>query len=488
MGIGPGWTSGFLGPCDMYPPPPPGPVMPLPYSPAYPVLQNQCGQSMPVAAVPLPLPAPPIPPSTMGVPSPPNYPPPEFARPSMVESAGTFTPGGTPVPPRLKDPTSTIGDSEKDNLKVEGKVGGIIGGPPCTTFSRARSRSAGPRVLRARQGPERFGFAHLTGAEATQVFQDSSLILRMLLLMHVAKEATGDRCFFALEHPRDPSLLEHARQPIELPSLWTWPELESFNLFKAELDQGRLGHTHVKPTTLATNSWSLYESLHNVVVLPKDRWVVADTSKDSLEQRIATTRKAAAWAPGLVAAIQKAWSLWVSEQDSGLSLGVRRLQELAEALKNEAQEVSALERVCQALSHRAEASLNKLSEEEKAFKRHVECGHTPWRKDCRTCVYTAAHRSPCRRRKYPHVYTLCVDLAGPFKPGTDYTGSAKYAVVGVYTYPKFWKGGEPVPDKVAGESRLPNAGEPHLPETPRGRDTKRGHPEPDLPETPRNRD
>ena len=52
-------------------------MMPLPYSPAYPVLQNQCGQSMPVAAVPLPLPAPPIPPSTMGVPSPPNYPPPQ---------------------------------------------------------------------------------------------------------------------------------------------------------------------------------------------------------------------------------------------------------------------------------------------------------------------------------------------------------------------------------------------------------------------------
>ena len=30
MGIGPGWTSGFLGPYGMYPPPPPGPVMPLP--------------------------------------------------------------------------------------------------------------------------------------------------------------------------------------------------------------------------------------------------------------------------------------------------------------------------------------------------------------------------------------------------------------------------------------------------------------------------
>ena len=42
------------------------------------------------------------------------------------------------------------------------------------------------------------------------------------------------------------------------------------------------------------------------------------------------------------------------------------------------------------------------------------------------------------------MYTLCLDLAGPFKQGSDHTGAAKYAVVGVYTYPQFWKQGQPV--------------------------------------------
>ena len=61
-----------------------------------------------------------------------------------------------------------------------------------------------------------------------------------------------------------------------LPSLWCWPEMQNLNLLRAEVDQGRLGHSHVKPTTVATNSRGLYESLHNLVVKPGDRWVVAD--------------------------------------------------------------------------------------------------------------------------------------------------------------------------------------------------------------------
>ena len=69
--------------------------------------------------------------------------------------------------------------------------------------------------------------------------------------------------------------------------------------------------------------------------------------------------------------------------------------------------------------------------------------------------------------------TLCLDLA-----------ATKYALVGVYTYPRFWKGGEPVPDKVVGGPKFPNPRESELPKTtdlpPHGRDTKRGHPT-DLP-------
>ena len=329
-------------------------------------------------------------------------------------------------------------------LVLEGKVRGIIAGPPCTTFSRVRFRSPGPRVLRARYGSSRFGLPGLTSIEKAQLERDNLLILRMLYLIHVAQEVTNQGCFVAIEHPRDPSLLDGSVRDAGLPSLWEWPEMTSLNLLSAQVDQGRLGHDHVKPTTVYTNSWSLYEGLHNVVVAPKDRWTVDDSGLASLTQRIRKTRQASAWAEGMVEQIQTAWRTWISEWESGLSMGVQRLTQLANALESEGQEVTSLRAVRDSLQKRVEASLSKLSSDELAFKRHVECGHTPWRRDCRTCVHAAAYRSPCKRKKHAHMFTLCMDLAGPFKVGTDYSGAAKYAVVGVYTYPKLWKGGEPV--------------------------------------------
>ena len=329
-------------------------------------------------------------------------------------------------------------------LILQGKVKGIIGGPPCTTFSRTRARSPGPRIIRGRGGSERFGLQWLSSQENAQLQRDNVLILRMLFLVHLAQEVSHNSCFVAIEHPRDPQLLAGNAQTTELPSMWCWPELQALNLFRAEVDQGRLGHADVKPTTVATNSWVLYESLHGLVVAPQDRWINGSSESEDLRARIQATKRAAEWAPGLSRAIQDAWNKWVSEESSGIDLGVRRLKELSKALRLEGRDSSSLDKVCASLEARASQRVSRLTPEEVALKKHVECNHTPWRRDCRTCVYTAAHRSPCRRKKHPHMYTLCLDLAGPFKQGSDYTGAAKYAVVGVYTYPQFWKQGQPV--------------------------------------------
>ena len=364
---------------------------------------------------------------------------------------------------------------------ISGKVQGIVGGPPCTTLSRARSRSDGPRVLRARQGPQRFGFSHLTDQEWTQVFRDNTLILRMLFLMHVAQEVTHNSCFLAIEHPRDPMLVDGAGQGVarlsgrdtkrghpdtQLPSLWQWPEVQGLNLMMAQCDQGRLGHQRVKPTTIATNSWTLYESLHDLVVKPEERWVVDDLEGWTLKERIRSTRQAAVWAPGLVRAIQAAWRVWVSEGVSGVSHGIHRLQELVTAMQDEGKDVTMLRQLCQRLEEQEASQVCKLTPVELAFKKHVECGHVPWRNDCRTCVYGAAFKSPCRRKKFPHMYTLSVDLTGPFKTGLDYTGKAKYMLVGVYTYPKFWKNGHPVEPPVDESVPPGDLFEPPIPNEP----------------------
>ena len=51
------------------------------------------------------------------------------------------------------------------DLASSGRVVGIIGGPPCRTVSRMLERQPGPRRLRHRDGPERFGYSDLSEAQ-----------------------------------------------------------------------------------------------------------------------------------------------------------------------------------------------------------------------------------------------------------------------------------------------------------------------------------
>ena len=75
-------------------------------------------------------------------------------------------------------------------LILQGKVKGIVGGPPCATFSRARSRSPGPRVIRGREGHERFGLQGLSLQEYDQLERDNVLILRMMFLVQLAQKVS----------------------------------------------------------------------------------------------------------------------------------------------------------------------------------------------------------------------------------------------------------------------------------------------------------
>ena len=325
-------------------------------------------------------------------------------------------------------------------LILDGKVQGIIAGPPCTTFSRARASQPGLRVLRSRAGIERFGLASLTSTEQAQVFGDNALIVQMLFLMHVAQEVRKQQAFIAIEHPRDPKDLDPERAQ-NMPTLWEWPELASLGLCKARFDQGLLGHRDVKPTMLATSSWELFESLEGRLLRPEQRWVSDVDVQGSLEGRIAHVRKASGWAPGLVQAIRQAWANWGSGNLDGQN-GLRRLEVLASLLRERGLSLDALDELLKVAVARApEAPLTK---KEQGFKDRIQRGHLPWRRDCRACLQAAAFHHPCRRQKHPHCFSLSMDLTGPYKVGSDQSGLCRYGVVGVYSFPLFWRNGNPV--------------------------------------------
>ena len=60
--------------------------------------------------------------------------------------------------------------------------------------------------------------------------------------------------------------------------------------------------------------------------------------------------------------------------------------------------------------------LGKLTKEQReAWQRHLLNDHQPYRADCSVCINAQATGYQHRRRRHPSMYTVALDLAGPFK-------------------------------------------------------------------------
>ncbi|CAJ1385828.1 unnamed protein product [Effrenium voratum] len=151
-------------------------------------------------------------------------------------------------------------------LAAEGRTEGVMGGPPCRTYSYCRHFEPGPYPVRGR-GEERFGYEELSDAEARKVEGDSVSMLRMWILAVLAnggRELVGLKAWMVKEHPEDPRSFvseeewEKAKaRGGEPPSIWDWPEVtaleEVLGLIRVKFDQGAMGHIKRKPTMLLTS-------------------------------------------------------------------------------------------------------------------------------------------------------------------------------------------------------------------------------------------
>ena len=114
-------------------------------------------------------------------------------------------------------------------LALCGRIKGVIGGPPCRTYSPCRLLPGGPPVARTRTGCQRWGRADLPPKEAAKVATDNVLTVRMAVLALAAYESSfdlglGETANLA-EHPRDP--LDYRKDvPAEkLPALFNTPRV-----------------------------------------------------------------------------------------------------------------------------------------------------------------------------------------------------------------------------------------------------------------------
>ena len=361
------------------------------------------------------------------------------------------------------------------SIASTGNVGGVVGGPPCRTTSRLRSQDGGPPPLRGRAGPSRFGLTGLAHEDAVKVHTDNVLWFRMFVIYAVSvagravanagawecsiakpggSKAFGSRgkhgaesVFFVMEHPEDPCTYDKAAEPSSTPSLWTMPEVQrfaaEFRLTRVAFDQGALGHPQPKPTCLLTTSWHLYKLLQGQRV-PLQRRVPV-LRPQGWQERFRQSCSWAEWAPGLSQAVEQAWE----EHQKG---SVR--QAMAE--------------------HEDTVVLKALNP---SWETHFQQDHRPFRRDCAVCLESSARQRPHYRQDHTSVFTMSLDIAGPFEKGVDSDAKTrqKYLLVATYAVP-LMKDGEfiwtehkdaPIPDCAEfldGIEELPEPAVDPLPE------------------------
>ena len=267
-----------------------------------------------------------------------------------------------------------------------------------------------------------------------------------------------------------------------------WPETstvaDEVNLKLISFDQGRLHHRFTKPTMTLTNIPEI-ESLDDLRMPPGTHTEWPST----LEERMEVSKQAAEWAPGLVMRLQLAikrkcgqcihgptqvqiredperWMEFQRRRRQGIAtdqmlhhqlnighgftprrraqpssahVGIRPLSDIVPS------EESATG--ANASSTMALRAMSKDAEDLEQWRRHVQMGHSPYRRDCLVCVSGQGRDRQRRRIPTPESYTLSVDLAGPFAPGHfQENGAFRYFMTAVYTVP--CQDGKPIPESL----------------------------------------
>ena len=175
-----------------------------------------------------------------------------------------------------------------------------------------------------------------------------------------------------------------------------------YRLFKASFDQGCLGSLARDTTVLITSSWHLFEGLEALKV-PEHVLMPESLHVDGVRT----------WAPGLMGCVLKVWEQW------------RRLKLVV-------RDPSA-----------RQAMLSKLTEEE-SLRRHRANDHIPFRKGCVDCIAAQGRQRSHWRSQITTLYSLSVDLAGPFSDGRSFDPISsgrdrgrgyKYFVAAAYSIP-----------------------------------------------------
>ena len=183
-----------------------------------------------------------------------------------------------------------------------------LAGPPCRTRSVMRYRRPGPIPLRSRNGPERWGYSFISWAQKQECRDDDIIILRVCMLVVIGKARhrrlrAPTMCL--IEQPQDPETYWDDTPEGGYASLWATEEWDRTSAILGtklfSFDQGPMGHSRKKPTTIATDA----ELIGWAVNLRGPGTGATNDGNDRSKGEMSESQNWSEWAPGLVRAIKE---------------------------------------------------------------------------------------------------------------------------------------------------------------------------------------
>ncbi|CAE7750481.1 RE1, partial [Symbiodinium microadriaticum] len=282
-----------------------------------------------------------------------------------------------------------------------GRIADIVGSPPHGSWPTSQSPKHGPEAYALRTSDEPYGIQDLTAFQKQRVDEETVHVAKQLVVWMLAQMCGKRNVGFLLEAPAVEERI--SKKKPEGVSIWTtemWKNFGSISGIKEfSFYMGAFGHKAKRPTTIATT----YPSVNQI---DYNQGVTDDCVPATLLSNAELRRWPRSFKEFVAEAIKDYHAGSWKEEEEMLRAGVR---------------------------------MSKLTKEQReAWHRHLFNDHQPYRADCAVCINAQATGYQHRRRRHPSMYTMALDLAGPFKSkGRDMDhDDYKYIMVAAYRCPR----------------------------------------------------
>ncbi|CAE7226577.1 RE2, partial [Symbiodinium sp. CCMP2456] len=302
------------------------------------------------------------------------------------------------------DPFKTIPLSGKIVLNVDiansklwdmNRVGGVY------QLLLWAASTEGPNSYPVRTTDEPYGIKDLTAFQRQQVHNETALVGKQMMIWLLSQIGGNRNVGFLMDFPSDKDRLRK-EVPVDA-SVWKtamWKGFSSVSGIKeVSFYMGAYGHKAERPTTIATTYPALIQADRNYHVY--NRYVPSSL---------------------LSATEMRRWSYSFKE------IVADSVKDYHSAHLSEEEEME-----------KAGVKVSKLTKEQReSWHRHLMNGHQPYRADCSICINAQATGYQHRRRAHPSMYSMALDLAGPFKQkGRDMNhDDYRYIMVAAYRCPR----------------------------------------------------